>query len=315
MEGYARTSLEPERLVGLTQASLVLEVEQGAQVAVGHHNIQIMVTPGPDGGLVNIGGDRPFVVPRDPGDHRPPTRPRLFVDRRDELARLLEETSAGGAVEVWGAAGIGKTTLLRRAAHAATGQDRLPLLHTSARGLAVDDVLQSLFDLLFLCAQPFKPVGRAALSGHLRQAKAVLLLDDLALDADDVGILEDAAPGCCLVVSGTERRLWDISAIELRGLPLDDAVDLVGKVLGRPLDEGEREAVGRLWSSFAGEPLRLLRVARLAREGVQTLAEAAAVPDPIWSQRSSRSRRATGGSSASSPWCRACCSTPTSPPL
>jgi len=102
------------------------------------------------------------------------------------------------------------------------------------------------------------------------------LLDDVDLSRDEVTTLMDVAPRCTFVLTSAERRLWSGGrAVSMRGLPVEDALELVEQELGRPLTAEEEPAARDLCTALEGEPLRILQAAAEVREEGGSLAEAA----------------------------------------
>ncbi len=249
--------------------------EISGQVAIGNNIIQIGAI---HGGVVNI------ALPEQQPRPRPrPTpvflRPRPFpglLDREAEVSAASVALQSATPVEFHGQAGLGKTTLLRHLAHhpAATS---FPdgVVYLSARHQPVADLLQFLFDAFYESDAPFKPTD-TQVQHALQDKQSLILLDDIDLARDEVEALMDAAPGCTFLLASPERRLWgEGRAVALHGLPLDDALTLVERELGRPLSPEERTAAPALCTALDGHPLRLLQAAAMAREEGRSLAEVA----------------------------------------
>jgi len=252
-----------------------IQGDVGGQVAVGNYILQIGSV---HGGVVNVvaPGQQPRPRPR-------PTpvslRPRPFPDLLDREAEVGTATTAlrsASPVAFYGAAGLGKTALLRHLAHhRVTARFPDGVVYLSARGRSSDDLLQSLFDAFYECDVPFKPT-QAQVRHALREKRAIILLDDVDLGRDEAEVLMDVAPHCGFVLASVTRCLWgEGSAVALRGLPPDDALALVERGLGRPLDDQERPAAQAICAALEGHPLHILQAVALAREEGKTLAEVA----------------------------------------
>jgi hypothetical protein len=101
----------------------------------------------------------------------------------------------------------------------------------------------------------------------LQDKQALIILDDVDLERDEVTALMDAAPGCTFLLASTQCCLWEEGrALALRGLPLEDALSLIERELGRSLSAGERPGTEALCTALQGHPLSLQQVAALVRE-------------------------------------------------
>jgi hypothetical protein len=177
-------------------------------------------------------------------------------------------------VEFYGQMGLGKTTLLRHLAHhpvAAVFPDGVIFL--SARHQSVEDLLQCLFDAFYESDVPFKP-SDAQVRHALQDKQALIILDDVDLAWYEVEVLMDAAPACAFLLASLERCLWrEGQAVELRGLPADDALALVERELGHSLSPEERPSAQALCTAVDGHPLHILQAVAVVREGGCSLAE------------------------------------------
>jgi hypothetical protein len=148
-----RTFSKPKRdshaPVGEVRTSVAVAGDVTGQLAVGSHIVQMRVDT-VLGNLVTVlpPDAKAKVTPRPVPISLVPRRPAFLVGRQNETARAVEARAARRAVELFGQAGIGKSTLLRSLAH------QLPIseacggmAHLSARGLSHDDLLQMLFDV------------------------------------------------------------------------------------------------------------------------------------------------------------------------
>jgi len=252
-----------------------IEGDVSGQIAIGNNILQIGAIYG---GVVNI--NTPEAQPRpEPRPSPVLLRPRPFpgiLDRNKELGSVHGGLDSGLPVEFHGEAGIGKTTLLRHLAHhlpVASFPDGV--VYLAARDQPAEDIVQALFDSFYECDVPFKPTNAQA--RHALQSKrALILLDDLELEREDVQRLMDMAPGCAFLLAAQERHLWGEARSEvMSGLPLHDAVTLVERELDRDLTEDERSAAERVCSALDGHPLRILQAAAMVREDDRSLEEVA----------------------------------------
>jgi hypothetical protein len=237
------------------------------QVAIGSNILQIGSV---HGGVVNIAM---------PGTITPPTprprpvilRPRSFpglLDRHEETDRVAAALRSAEPIELCGEAGLGKTSLLRYLAYYAF-DTRYPdgIVHFSLRRQSALDVLQSLYEAFYESGNPFnvKPT-EVQIRFALQDKQALILFDDVDLAREELEAVMDAAPGCTFVISSAERQLWgEGSTLSLAGLPLDDAMTLFERELGRPLTDDERPEAKLLCIALEGHPLRLIQAAAIFR--------------------------------------------------
>ena len=240
------------------------------QVAIGRHIVQV----GSNHGILIIEGQ----------EHAPRARqvpismlPRHFtglLNREAEIATVTSAFESTLPAEFHGEPGIGKTSLLRSVAyHPTTAAFRDGVIYVPARHQRVSDLLQSLFDAFYESDGIYKPT-EGQLRSKLRGKQALVLLDDVEFDRDDLGATMDAAPGCIYLLTSTDRRLWgEGRSVALPGLPAADALALVERELGRNLTNDEQPAIRQLCTTLNGNPLRLLQAAAMAREEGLTLPE------------------------------------------
>ncbi len=242
--------------------------EVKGQVAIGSNILQIGSV---HGGVVNIAMPGTITPPR-PRPKPVFLRPRPFpglLDRRDETGRVAAALRSAQPIEIDGEPGLGKTSLLRYLAYYAF-DTKYPdgIVHLSLRGQSLADVLQALFEAFYELGQPFnvKPTD-VQIRYALQDKQALILLDDVDLARDELQVVIDAAPSCALVLTSPERRLWsEGAALVLAGLPLQDALNLIERELGRPLTADERPQAAALCVLLEGHPLRLIQAAAIFRE-------------------------------------------------
>jgi LysM repeat protein len=251
--------------------NVTIDGDVSGQVAVGNHIVQIGHV---SGGLVYVArpGEQPTPQARPTPVLLRPRPMRGLLDRQVEKREITQAITAVSPAELHGQPGIGKSALLRHLAH------QLPLnafpdglIHLSAQGLTREDLAQNLFDAFYESPIPVKPT-EAALRHALQSKRALILLDDVDLPADDLEALMDIAPGCLFLWTGGERRLWlDGESHELGGLPAADGLALFERALGRSLTEAERSTAVNLCATLKGHPGQIIQAAALLREERETL--------------------------------------------
>lgn len=210
-----------------------------------------------------------------------PSLPADFLDRDQEVhfanTSLL---STVRSIEFYGQAGVGKTTLLRHLAHHLS-EASFPdgVVYHSARRKGLDDFRQDLFEAFFECDVRFKP-SEAEILTHLQDLQALILVDDVSLDRDEVEALLDTGPACAFLLASTEEHLYGGGrAILLKGLPADDSLELVIQelaTLGKSLTPEEHDVVRAICVALNGHPLQILQVITQAGNEDRPLAEVAA---------------------------------------
>jgi tetratricopeptide (TPR) repeat protein/transcriptional regulator with XRE-family HTH domain len=194
-----------------------------------------------------------------------------FTGRAAGLAWLSEllsgdVPSAAGVGLITGAAGLGKTTMTVRAAHALRpdfpdGVFFLDLFGMSAQPLPVDDALGMLLRALGVADQqiPGDVAGRASLyRSLLRDRRVLIVLDNAASEEQVRPLLPGGGAGKALV---TSRRLLagleGVRRLALGPLPLLEATELLNGILKDRGASDEGSAVWQLAQLCGGLPLAL----------------------------------------------------------
>lgn len=200
---------------------------------------------------------------------------RGLIDRSSEVEAALVALPTGLPVEIHGPEGVGKTTLLRTLAyHPGMTSNPDGVVYLDRVGQQpVGDLLQILYDSFYESSPHFKP-REGELRQLLRDPSALVLLDDVELADKDLDSIFNVLPNSFFCVASEERRLrGEVKAIELRGLPRNDALALIERELDRPLTAEDRPAAHALYQFVGGHPAGLILAASNAREQGKTLAE------------------------------------------
>ena len=248
------------------------DVSGGSQVAIGNYIVQIGRV---EGGVVNILNE----APPPPRLLSPPVllRPRAFpslLDRQTETANIIQALHSQEPVECVGEPGSGKTSLLRHLAYD-------PQLSTFSSGIvyfqvnqqSIADLLHSLFDAFYVCDFPIKP-NDTEMRRYLQPVNALVLLDDVEITSEQIKSLMNIAPNCTFLTATRARSLFgEAREVEIKGLPIAEAVSLFRRELGRTLSADEEKHSQALCNSLGCIPLRVLRAAHQAREEKRSLVD------------------------------------------
>ncbi|MGJ6967822.1 ATP-binding protein [Streptosporangium sp. G11] len=195
-----------------------------------------------------------------------------FTGRAAELAWISELVRAGdapgaaGVRLITGSAGLGKTTLTIRVAHALRphfpdGVFFLDLFGMSSRHLPVDEALGTLLRALGVADQriPGDVAGRASLYRSLLRVRRVLIVLDNAASEEQVRpLLPGGGAGKALVTS--RRLLAGLEGVRRLGLgpmPVLEATELLTGILKDRGASDDGSAVWQLAQMCGGLPLAL----------------------------------------------------------
>jgi DNA-binding SARP family transcriptional activator/tetratricopeptide (TPR) repeat protein len=233
-----------------------------------------------------------------------PAAPSSFVGRARELADLDASVSAeptGMVIHaIWGAPGVGKTTLALRWAHRAAHRFDDGQLYLNLRGfdpagpaMTSSEALLVLLDALGVPARQ-APVGvdaQMALCRSLLAGKRVLLVLDNARDTGHVRPLLPGTAGCAVIVTSRTRLTGLLVGDGAHPMSLDvltpaESRALLADRLGPQRVTAAPEAVNEIVAHCAGLPLALMIVAaRVAAHPNLTLdgvaAELRTATDPL----------------------------------
>ncbi|MGX1886507.1 hypothetical protein [Streptomyces sp. NPDC055287] len=243
------------------------------QFSTGDHNV--LVTAHASLVHVHQAGPRPKPKRRTRIE-RLPRHVTMPLGRDDETALLQRSVADNEPVQVYGADGIGKSTLIRHAALELDGRDGVVFL--DAYGKELDDLLQSIFEACY-DSPGYRP-SDGELHALLADLRLCLVIDDFDEPSRQLVRLQDAIPAGTVLVGSAERTLWGQgTTIELAGLPRSAAQQLLARELQRESRPADTVDAAVLWEACQGHPFKLLRAAALARRNADT--GLARLPAPV----------------------------------
>ncbi|MGH9838340.1 MAG: choice-of-anchor D domain-containing protein [Blastocatellia bacterium] len=193
-----------------------------------------------------------------------------------ETETALAKTAIGQRIPVvvFGPAGMGKSALLHWLAGAS--QSLFPdgvVRIVRAGAKCADDLFQLIFDALFESDAPRK-CAAAECEQLLGDKRALILLDEVEAADDEIQRVMKTLPGCAFAIGSEQQRLTGVARqIELRGLAIEEAIELFSREMGRPLESDETAIVQQFSEKLECNPRRVLMAAAMARETPDALAE------------------------------------------
>jgi DNA-binding SARP family transcriptional activator/Flp pilus assembly protein TadD len=284
MRALHQDGRQAEALAAYTRARRIFVEELGVEPGAGLRELQAQILNA-DPAL-----DRPAPAPGTANSPAPPVPRQLpaavsgFTGRAAELAaltRILDQAGAGdpGMVvicAVSGTAGVGKTALAVHWAHQVASRFDGGQLYVNLRGYDPDrpvtaaDALAGFLRALGVPG-PGIPPGedqRAARYRSLLAGRRMLIVLDNARDEQQVRPLLPGTPGCAVLVTSRDSLAGLVARdgaarLDLDLLPLEDAVALLGKLIGERAGAGS-DAVAELAAHCSRLPLALRVAAELA---------------------------------------------------
>lgn len=168
---------------------------------------------------------RPFPQPLE----RPP-RNDPFLDRSEELARLLANLRSGGVIALCGPGGIGKSALVAEAvwqlAPANTPPELFPdgIIYYNFRNQSRTDIALEQIGRIF--GESPTPSPYDAAERALAKRRALLVIDGVD-QADDLAGVLAVKGGCTILLSSRDCRDAGIETLDLGPLPENEAVELL----------------------------------------------------------------------------------------
>ncbi|WP_327139058.1 AfsR/SARP family transcriptional regulator [Nocardia sp. NBC_01327] len=239
--------------------------------------MQARILRGEDGSVITIApppnSDPPAAGAEIPLPAQLPPRVRDFIGRDSESHELTEllitrsdPRQAAAAGIVTGAAGIGKTSLLLRVAHAVADEFPDGQLYASLIGPDGSSVDPGALALRFLtslgvprAAIPDSDTSRLALYRSVVAQRRVLIVLDDVCDASQARPLLPAG-GDSRSLVGSRRRLADLDgSVTIALAPLDEqiAMDLLAGIIGKERVDNEIESARSVVQACSGLPLAL----------------------------------------------------------
>ncbi|MFB7130536.1 ATP-binding protein [Streptomyces sp. NPDC056237] len=210
--------------------------------------------------------ERATAPPVPPG----PPAPRLpLLERAEERERLVRLLARGRSVRLAGPAGSGRTTLLNAVADDCADLAPDGVVRLSGYKRTVTDLLYGLYEAVH--DAPLHRPDRPGLLDGVRSIGAVVVLDDLEFGGAALEELLDATPECAFLFA-TDPDVAAATAdsyleeVLLAGLGRSSSIELLERVVERPLTDEEANWAGDLWFESEGLPLRFVQAGALLRQ-------------------------------------------------
>ncbi|MFJ8402230.1 ATP-binding protein [Streptomyces microflavus] len=199
-----------------------------------------------------------------------PPGPQLpLLERHQEHERLVGLLARGRSVRLTGQAGSGRTALLDAVAADCTDLAPDGVVRLNGHRRTTADLLYGLFDAVH--RSPLHRPDPQELLALVRSIGAVVVIDDLEIGGAALDELLEATPECAFLL-GTAPDLTapgidaHLEEVLLAGLGRSASLELLEKVVERPLTEDERNWAGDLWFESEGLPLRFVQAGSLLRQ-------------------------------------------------
>lgn len=212
------------------------------------------------------GHERAGAPPVPPG---PPAPQLPLLERQEERERLVRLLGRGRSVRLTGQPGSGRTALLDAVAGDCADLAPDGVIRLGGRGRTAADLLYGLFDTVYQA--PLHRPDREELLALVHGIGAVVVIDDLEIGGAALDELLDATPECAFLLAATTDAATPgmdahLEEVLLAGLGRGASLELLEKVVERPLTEDERNWAGDLWFESEGLPLRFVQAGSLLRQ-------------------------------------------------
>jgi len=209
-----------------------------------------------------------------------PAQPELpLLERDGERERLVRLLARGRSVRLTGPPGSGRTTLLDAVAEDCADLAPDGVVRLSGLRRTPTDLLYDLFYAVY--SAPLYRPEPDELHALVRDAGAVVVLDDVEFGGAALDELIDATPECAFLISATPDVPAPsadalIEELFLDGLDRAGGLELLERAVGRVLTEEEANWAGDLWFESEGLPLRFVQAGALLRQrdGLRASADA-----------------------------------------
>ena len=201
-----------------------------------------------------------------------PHRPKNFINRRSELAKLIEELHPGAIATLCGPGGMGKTAIAVEAVYRFRDQikNRFPdgvIFHSFYREPATDKALEQIARFF---NEEIRPSPAAAAQRALSRRLVLLILDG-AEKADDLKKIVEVTANCGVLITSQRRQDAVLLRQDLEFLSPEHSRELL-KAWGKEqaADDGATQQICDL---LGGLPLALRLAGRYMEASVQNAAE------------------------------------------
>lgn len=229
---------------------------------------------------------------------RAPRAPRSFLGRIQELAELNDLILNQEPVLITGTEGIGKTYLLKKAAHEEAAQNQthgvvfLTGIEQQGTVLGWEDLLQQLFDALYE-SEPQLKVTFASARTYLSNTSPLVLLDDLVLNESALDNLADLFPQApILAVSPQLIEPESFEPFEVKPLQMEEAIELLAVRAKINSDEADTTDLEKICTFLYRMPIALVTVGNAIRENELSLEQALPMLESIQTVATSPSKAA-----------------------
>lgn len=208
---------------------------------------------------------------------QPPPEPEGFVGRARELQQVEQWIAQDKVVVVQGVDGIGKTSLIKRAANSETARSRpdgvvyIDALDEEGQMLDFADLVQRIFDALFE-SQPREKVDVTAARTHLSNTQPLVLLNAVALTPTNVTQLQNLFSKVAILITTENPALTRGRPSSIMLGPLDEESSLT--LLASLTSSEDRETLHKIATLLENVPAALNMVADIIRMNILSLEEA-----------------------------------------